>query len=116
HLANCDFDLSLLGNLLDKYPNLYADISARYYQTASIPRHVKAFYTRYSDRLLYGADMSTDVRMYRFTFRVLQTADEHFYFRYTYHWPLYGLDLGDDVLKKIYYENANRLISKESKK
>jgi predicted TIM-barrel fold metal-dependent hydrolase len=112
HLANCDFDLSILGNLFDKYPNLYADISARYYQTASIPRRVKAFYTKYSDRLLYGTDMSTDIRMYRFTFRVLQTADEHFYFRFTYHWPMYGLDLSDEVLKKIYNENAKRLFTR----
>lgn len=111
HLANCDFDLERLGSLFDRYPNLYADISARYYQTASIPRRVKAFYTRYGDRLLYGTDMSTDIRMYRFTFRVLQTADEHFYFRYTYHWPLYGLDLSDDVLRKIYHDNASRLLN-----
>lgn len=112
HLANCDFDLSILGNLFDKYPNLYADISARYYQTASIPRNVNSFYTKYSSRLLYGTDMSTDIRMYRFTFRVLQTADEHFYFRYTYHWPMYGLNLNDDVLRKIYYENPNRLFNR----
>src|SRR5690606_7030107 len=67
HLANCDFDLTRLGAMFDKYPNLFADISARYYQTASIPRTVKAFYTKYADRLLYGTDMSTDMNMYRFT-------------------------------------------------
>lgn len=114
HLANCDFDLSILGRLFDNYPNLYADISARYYQTATIPRHVRSFYTKYSNRLLYGTDMSTASEMYRFTFRVLQTADEHFYFRYTYHWPLYGLDLDDDVLRKLYRDNALKLLNKNN--
>lgn len=113
HLANCDFDLSILSRLLDSYSNLYADISARYYQTASIPRHVRSFYSKYSDRLFYGTDMSTASDMYRFTFRVLQTADEHFYFHYTYHWPLYGLDLDDEVLKKLYRDNALKLLSKK---
>ncbi|MFO7258307.1 MAG: amidohydrolase family protein [Bacteroidota bacterium] len=115
HLANCDFDLSILGRLLDRYPNLYADISARYYQTATIPRQVRSFYSKYRDRLMYGTDMSTATEMYRFTFRVLETADEHFYFRYTYHWPLYGLDLDDDVLKKIYRDNALRLLDRKGK-
>lgn len=111
HLANCDFDLSILGSLLDKYPNLYTDISARYYQTATIPRHVRAFYEKYSDRVLYGTDMGTAMNMYRFTLRILETADEHFYFRYTYHWPLYGLNLDKSLLKKIYHKNALRILN-----
>lgn len=110
HLANCDFDLSILGNLLDKYPNLNTDISARYYETSTIPRHARAFYEKYSKRILYGTDMGTDPRMYRFTFRVLESSDDHFYYRYSYHWPLYGLGLSDRTLKRIYYENAKRIL------
>lgn len=110
HLANCDFDLSILGNLFDKYPNLYADISARFYETATIPRRVGAFYEKYSRRLLFGTDMSTDPRMYRFTFRVLETSDDHFYYRYSYHWPLYGLGLSDRTLTRMYNGNARRIM------
>ncbi|MDX9881389.1 MAG: amidohydrolase family protein [Prolixibacteraceae bacterium] len=110
HLANCDFDLSILGNLLDKYPNLHTDISARFYQTATIPRHTREFYQQYSNRILYGTDMSTEMNMYRWTLRVLESADEHFYFRYTYHWPMYGLNLDSDLLKKMYHENAQKIL------
>ena len=57
HFANCCYDLSRLGQMFDKYPNLYADISARYAETAAIPRFVGRFYERYQDRLVYGTDM-----------------------------------------------------------
>ncbi len=64
------------------------------------------------DRLLYGTDMGFDKSMYEVTFRILETADEHFYEieLFNYHWALYGLNLSDDVLKKIYYSNAQRLL------
>ncbi len=112
HFANCCYDLDRLGRLLDKYPNLYADIAARYAETAAIPRFAGQFYEKYQDRLLYGTDMGYRVEMYRFTFRVLESADEHFYaWDYSgYHWPLYGLALGDAVLGKVYRANALKLL------
>src|SRR5690606_21077741 len=79
HYANSSYDLSILGNLFDKYPNLYADISARFAETAPIPRTVNKFYTRYSDRLVYGTDKSATEDMYRTTYRIVETEDEHFY-------------------------------------
>ncbi|NND04746.1 MAG: amidohydrolase family protein [Saprospiraceae bacterium] len=108
HYANCSYDLDLLGGLFDRFSNLYADISARYGETAPIPRKVKAFYTKYQNRLVYGTDMGTDAGMYEATFRILETADEHFYDRghFNYHWPLHSYDLPDDVLKKVYRSNA----------
>lgn len=112
HLANCSYDLSILGKMLDQYSNLYADISARYEETATIPRYVHAFYTKYQDRLLYGTDMGYDLDMYRNTFRILESSDEHFYTDYAYHWPLYGLALSDIVLKKIYRDNALKIMKK----
>ena len=57
HLANLDYDLARLGQLLDRLPNLYADISARYAETAVTPRFAAQFFTRYQDRLLYGTDL-----------------------------------------------------------
>lgn len=108
HYANCRYNLDILGGMLDKYPNLYADISARYAETATIPRYMKAFITKYQDRLLYGTDMGFGNDMYETTFRILQTADEHFYRtrQFNYHWACNGFDLDDDVLGKLYGDNA----------
>jgi hypothetical protein len=49
---------------------------------------------------------------YAVYFRVLETADEYFpYYRKRHaFWRLYGLDLPDPVLRKVYYENALRLV------
>ena len=112
HLANCSYDLSILGEMFDKYPNLYADISARFAELAPVPRYSRAFIEKYQDRLLYGTDMGFSQSMYAVTFRLLQTADEHFYEidLFNYHWPLYGFDLEDSVLRKLYYENAVRIL------
>lgn len=114
HFANCSYDLQILANLLDQYDNLYADISARYGETAPIPKYMFKFYTKYQDRLLYGTDMGFNLDMYESTFRILQTGDEHFYYHemYNYHWPLHGFDLPDEVLKKIYKTNALKIVSK----
>ncbi|MCF6224491.1 MAG: amidohydrolase [Flavobacteriaceae bacterium] len=112
HFANCSHDLSILGKLLSTYENLYADISARYGETAPVPRYTNAFYEKHQDKLLYGTDMGLDSSMYQTTFRILETKDEHFYVRelFTYHWPLHGLGLSDTILKKLYYENAEKII------
>src|SRR6185312_8491369 len=60
HLANCCSDLNKLGRLLDRYPNLYADIAARYEEIAPIPRFARNFIAKYQDRLVYGTDMGTN--------------------------------------------------------
>jgi predicted TIM-barrel fold metal-dependent hydrolase len=103
HLANSNSDLSKLGRLFDLYPNLYADIAARFGEFSPIPRYSKAFFEKYADRLVYGTDMGVDIDMYHTTFRILESADEHFYDHqiFSYHWPLYGLSLNDATLKKI---------------
>ena len=111
HLANCCSDLSKLARLFDAYPNLYADIAARYGEIAPIPRYVHDFMEKYSSRIVYGTDMGTSGKMYTATFHILETADEHFYERdlFNYHWPLYGLSLTDPTLKKIYSDNGERI-------
>ncbi len=112
HLANCCSDLSVLARLLDIYPNLYADIAARYAEISPIPRYTKAFMEKYAERLVYGTDMGTAKQMYKITFHILETADEHFYEHdyFSYHWPLYGLDLSDTTLKKLYSDNAKKIL------
>lgn len=113
HFANCSHDLEILGTMLDKYPNLWADISARYAETAPIPRHVGSFYEKYQDRLLYGTDMGMNAEMYRVTFRILESEDEHFYEndQFGYHWPLNGFGLSQDILDKVYRKNAAQLFN-----
>jgi len=112
HFANLNHDLKRLGELLEKYPNLYADISARYAESATIPRFVKSFYENYQDRLLYGTDLGYDTSMYRITFRILESNDEHFYEidELQYHWSLYGLGLDDAILEKLYRKNALKIL------
>lgn len=114
HFANAEYDLSILGNLFDKYPNLYADIAARYGETAPIPRYMNAFYQKYQDRLVYGTDMGTSPKMYATTFRILETLDEHFYEfdHFGYHWPCNGFGLNDATLRKVYRENALKILMK----
>ena len=112
HLANTCADLNVLGKLFDSYPNLYADIGARYGEISPIPRFVHAFFEKYSDRIVYGTDMGPTNKMYEVTFRILESSDEHFYEHdmFGYHWPLYGLALTDETLKKIYSINGEKLM------
>lgn len=114
HFANLNHDLDRLGKMLDKYPNLYTDISARYAESATIPRAMHAFYEKYKYRLLYGTDMGLGRDMYQLTFRILESDDEHFYGREisTYHWSMNGFALEKDLLKKVYHDNAVRILLK----
>jgi predicted TIM-barrel fold metal-dependent hydrolase len=113
HFANLDYDLARLGRLLGNHQNLYADISARYAETATIPRFTSQFYSEHADRLFYGTDMGFDTAMYGITFRILESLDEHFYEveQFGYHWSLNGLGLSDTVLQKVYHENASKLLA-----
>ena len=117
HLANCCADLSKLARLLDKYPNLYADLAARFGEFSPVPRYTSKFMEKYQERLLYGLDtdgssISYEREMYKITFRILETGDEHFYNHdlFEYHWPLYGLSLSNKALQKIYSGKAKKLM------
>ena len=114
HLMNLDYDLARLGQILDRNPNLFADISARFGELAPIPRFVAQFMRKHQDRVLYGTDMGYSQRMFSVTFRILETEDEHFYNRefFNYHWPLHGFALPDDVLKKLYGVNARAIFER----
>jgi predicted TIM-barrel fold metal-dependent hydrolase len=116
HFANLDYDLARLGEVFERNPNLYADISARYAETAPIPRFASKFYGKYADRLVYGTDMGFDKSMYRVTFRILESSDEHFYEieQFDYHWSLNGFGLDDEILKQLYHSNAAKLLAARS--
>ncbi len=112
HFANLDYDLAQLGEVLDRHPNLHADIAARYAETAPIPRFAAQFYEKHASRLVYGTDMGMDKAMYQVTFRILESLDEHFYEidQFSYHWSLNGFGLSDGILKQVYHDNAARLL------
>lgn len=107
-LAN---DLGRLGTLLDEHPNVMVEFGAIIAELGRQPRFAKQFFVRYQDRILFGKD-SWRPDEYPTYFRLLETADEHFpYFRRRHaFWRINGLDLPDDVLRKVYYENALRVI------
>jgi uncharacterized protein len=111
HLGWFGNDLKKLAELLDKYPNMYTEIGAVIAELGRQPRAAKAFLTKYQDRVLFGKD-SWVPEEYETYFRVLETEDEYFPYHKRYHafWRMYGLGLPDEVLKKIYYKNALRLI------
>ena len=113
HFANLGYDLGRMGEVLERNSNLYADIAARYAETAPIPRFTAQFYAKHADRLLYGTDMGVDKPMYRITFRILESLDEHFYEiqQFSYHWSLNGFGLSDEILRKVYHENAAKLLA-----
>lgn len=112
HIANCSHDLSIIGSLLDRYPNLYADIAARFAEVAPVPKYTRSFFEKYRHKLLYGTDMGFNRKMYAITFRILESDDEHFYEtdQFSYHWPLNGLNLSDSTLNNIYYQNAKKIL------
>jgi len=111
HYLNMNQDLPRLGALLDKYPNLYIDISGRFGEAGQTPRATRAFIIKYQDRIFYGTDNGTEADMYRFTFRMLETEDEHIYQpEFGYHWYYSAWYLPDEVLEKIYHLNAEKLL------
>jgi predicted TIM-barrel fold metal-dependent hydrolase len=111
HLGWYANDLATLGQLMDKYPNMQSEIGAVISELGRQPRMAKAFLTKYQDRVMFGKD-AWNPQEYHTYFRVLETADEYFpyYKKYHAYWKMYGLDLDDEVLRKLYYKNALRVI------
>jgi predicted TIM-barrel fold metal-dependent hydrolase len=114
HVCSYAEDLAYVGQLLDRHPNLSCDISARLGEIGRVPRAAREFFIRYQDRVLFGLDGRPDGEQYRLYFRFLETDDE--YFDYGTgpvpgqgRWCIYGVHLPDEVLRKIYFENAARL-------
>ena len=104
-------DLGRLAGLFDKLPNLYAEVGAVLYDLGRQPRFGRAFFEKYQDRILFGKD-SFQPDEYPYFWRVFETRDEYFDYYRDYHafWKLYGMDLSDDVLKKLYYKNALKVV------
>ncbi len=111
HMGWFPNDLKKLGELLDEMPNMYVEIGAVIAELGRQPRMANRFFEKYQDRVLFGKD-SYKPKEYPTYFRVLESDDEYFpyYKRYHAFWKMYGLNLPDEILKKLYYKNALKLI------
>tara|TARA_R110002111_G_scaffold194379_1_gene260562 strand:- start:270 stop:1319 length:1050 start_codon:yes stop_codon:yes gene_type:complete len=111
HMGWMANDLAKAGEHLDKYPNVNFGIAAVIAEFGRQPRAAKKFFIDYQDRILFGKDAYNKEEFYTY-FRVLETEDEYFpyYKKYHAYWRMYGLGLPDEVLKKVYYKNALRIV------
>ena len=109
-------DLARLGRMFDEMPNVNAEVGAVLYDIGRQPRGAHDFFIKYQDRILFGKD-SYQPEEYPYYWRVFETRDEYFDYYRGYHafWKLYGIDLPDAVLKKVYYGNALRITPALSK-
>jgi predicted TIM-barrel fold metal-dependent hydrolase len=110
HLGWLGNDLGRLSTLLDEMPNVNTELGAVLYDLGRQPRGAHDFLVKYQDRVLFGKD-AFEPSEYPYYWRVFETKDEYFDYYRNYHafWKLYGLDLPDEVLKKLYYQNAVRI-------
>lgn len=115
HMASSAEDLGRLGGLLDAHSNLYVDTAARLNELGRQPYSSREFLLRYQDRVLFGTDTGPDIDACRLYYRYLETPAEYVPYSSTEsphqgNWRIYGVDLPDDALRKIYRDNALRLI------
>ncbi|NJK42720.1 MAG: amidohydrolase family protein [Aquincola sp.] len=110
HLGWHANDLGRLAKMMDAMPNLHAEVGAVLYDIGRQPRAAHDFFLKYQDRILFGKD-SYQPEEYPYYWRVFETRDDYFDYYRDYHasWKLYGIDLPDAVLKKVYFANALRI-------
>ncbi|MGQ0649680.1 MAG: amidohydrolase family protein [Gemmatimonadaceae bacterium] len=106
-------DLGRLARMMEAMPNVYTEVGAVLYDIGRQPRAARDFFERFQDRILFGKD-SFQPEEYPYYWRVFETRDDYFDYYRDYHafWKLYGIDLPDEVLKKVYYKNALRITSR----
>ncbi len=112
HMANWPENLDYVSHLLDTLPNVMVEFGAREAELGRQPRRAREFFLKYQDRIMFGTDNGMDEAMYRNHFRWLETADEYFdYWGYPGQgrWKIYGMELPDAVLEKVYHKNAERM-------
>jgi predicted TIM-barrel fold metal-dependent hydrolase len=110
HMAWYANDLGKLSKMMDEFPNMYTEIGAVLYDIGRQPRNSRDFFLKYQDRILFGKD-SFQPEEYPYYWRVFETKDDYFDYYRNYHafWKLYGIDLPDSVLKKVYFQNALKI-------
>jgi predicted TIM-barrel fold metal-dependent hydrolase len=125
HMGNFAEDLGNVSENLDRFPNMHVDIAARIGELGRQPRTSRKFFEKYQDRIVFATDATPhgddfpqqvfNDKLYEIYFRFLETEDEYFDYAPAKvppqgRWRIYGINLPDEILKKIYYENAVRLL------
>jgi len=115
HFANNSEDLATVGKWLDKYPNLVIEFASRINELGRQPYTARKFFMKYQDRILFGTDGPWPALRLSYYWRFLETYDENFPYSEKSPppqglWRIHGIGLPDEVLKKIYHENAMRVI------
>ena len=125
HVGNFAEDLQNVSDSLDRFPNMFVDIAARIGELGRQPRAARKFFERYQDRILFGTDATPhgddypqqvfNNKLYEIYFRFLETDDEYFDYAPAKippqgRWKIYGINLPDSILSKVYYENAARVL------
>ncbi|HMD88492.1 MAG TPA: amidohydrolase family protein [Anaerolineaceae bacterium] len=119
HVGCYSENLGWVANWLERCPNLYVDIAARISELGRQPYTARKFFLKYADRILFGSDFGPDINYYRIYYRFLETDDEYINYSTTEiplqgRWYIYGMYLPDDVLEKIYFSNAKRVLGLKS--
>jgi predicted TIM-barrel fold metal-dependent hydrolase len=115
HVGCAAEDLARVSSILERCPNFNVDIAARLAELGRQPYTARAFFVRWSDRILFGTDTPPDPASYAAHYRFLETFDESFDYGVDDwpgqgRWQIHGLGLPADILERVYRSNARRLI------
>jgi uncharacterized protein len=114
HVANWPENLDAVSGWLQKYPNMVVEFGAREAELGRQPRRARQFFMDFQDRILFGTDSEPSEKMYANYFRWLETGDEYFDYWDSPgqgRWKIYGMELPDAVLEKVYHANAERIFA-----
>ena len=125
HVGNNAENLASVSECLDRFPNMYVELAARIGELGRQTRTARKFFEKYRDRIMFGTDAAPNATMtpqqvlsaelYEIYYRFLETEDEYFDYAPAPkppqgRWQIYGLGLPESILRKVYYENAERVL------
>ena len=115
HVGCYSENLTWVGQMLEECPNYYVDIAARISELGRQPYTAKRFFEKFSERILFGIDVGPELKSYQIYYRFLETDDEYFNYSSSEtpsqgRWYIYGLHLPEIILRKVYFENAEKIM------
>jgi predicted TIM-barrel fold metal-dependent hydrolase len=125
HVGNFAENLQNVSENLDRFPNMFVDTAARVGELGRQPTTSRKFFEKYQDRILFATDATPhgdefpqqvfNDKLYEIYFRFLETEDEYFDYAPAKippqgRWRIYGINLPDAILRKVYNENSARLL------
>jgi predicted TIM-barrel fold metal-dependent hydrolase len=129
HVGHDAENLGYVSECMDRFPNMFVELGARIGELGRQPRTARKFFDKYQDRILFGTDavphgVETPQQifgdeLYEIYYRFLETEDEYFDYAPAPtppqgRWQIYGLGLPESILRKVYNENAERLLGLSS--